>query len=144
MPISKHIAKGNGMAPTIQKGDIFKIDKRTKEFKRGDIILYKIPFEKGEFYQRIIAIAGDKIEIKRNIQGIAEVYLDDKLLSESYKIKKKELSPHPKAIRMEPLIVKRDCYFVMGDDRDLSLDSRFFGALPKFFIKGKVVEIKRQ
>jgi signal peptidase I len=141
-PISIHVAKGNGMAPTIKKGDIFKVDKRIKNFKRGDIVLYKIPFDKSTYFQRIIAIPNDKIEIKRNNKGIGEIYLNDKLLEESYKIKKKEFSPHPKAIQYGPVIIEKDKYFVLGDNRDLSYDSRFFGTLDKIFIKGKVVEIK--
>ncbi len=44
---------------------------------------------------------------------------------------------------MKPVIIKKYSYFVMGDDRDLSFDSRFFGALPRWFIKGKVIEIKK-
>ncbi len=56
LPISSHIAKGNGMAPSIQKGNIFKVNKRIKKFDRGDIILYKLPFDKGEYFQRIIRI----------------------------------------------------------------------------------------
>lgn len=143
LPISSHIAKGNGMSPSIKKGDIFKVNKRIKKFNRGDIILYKLPLDKGEYFQRIIAVPDDKIEIKRNYSGITEVYLNDKSLNEPYKIKKKELSNHPKAIQMKPVIIKKDCYFVMGDDRDLSYDSRFFGPLPKYFIKGKVIEIKK-
>ncbi len=143
LPISSHIAKGNGMAPSIQKGNIFKVNKRIKKIERGDIILYKLPFDKGEYFQRIIAVPDDKIEIKRNYLGITEVYLNDKLLNEPYKIKKKELSAHPKAIQMKPVIIKKYSYFVMGDDRDLSFDSRFFGPLPKWFIKGKVTEIKK-
>lgn len=131
------------MAPSIQKGNIFKVNKRIKKIERGDIILYKLPFDRGEYFQRIIAIPDDKIEIKRNYLGITEVYLNDKLLNESYKTKKKELSNHPKAIQMKPVIIKKNCYFVMGDDRDLSYDSRFFGPLPKWFIKGKVIEIKK-
>lgn len=143
IPISSHVAKGNGMAPSIQKGNIFKVNKRIKKFNRGDIILYKLPLGNSEYFQRIIAIPDDKIEIKRNHIGITEVYLNDKLLNESYKINKKELSNHPKAIQMKPVIIKKNCYFVMGDDRDLSYDSRFFGALPKWFIKGKVIEISK-
>jgi len=143
LPISSHIAKGNGMAPSIQKGNIFKVNKRIKIFNRGDIIIYKLPFDKGEYFQRIIAVPDDKIEIKRNNLGITEVYLNDKLLDEPYKIKKKELSNHPKAIQMKPVIIKKYSYFVMGDDRDLSFDSRFFGALPRWFIKGKIIEIKK-
>lgn len=138
-PTTYHVAKGDGMAPTIKKGDTFIVDKRIKDFKRGDIILYKIPLE-GEYFQRIIALPNDKIEIMRNNKGITEVYLNNKLLDEPYKIKKKEASLHPKAVQMKPLIVKDDHYFVMGDDRDLSFDSRFFGPLHKWFIVGKVVE----
>ncbi len=131
------------MAPSIQKGNIFKVNKRIKKFDRGDIILYKLPFDNGEYFQRIIAVPNDKIEIKRNTQGITEIYLNNKLLDEPYKTKKKEFSNHPKAIQMKPIIIKKNYYFVMGDDRDLSFDSRFFGPLPKYFIKGKVIEIKK-
>ena len=138
--LSKHVAKGNGMAPTIKKGDVFIVDKSIKDFQRGDIILYKIPND-SSYFQRIIAIPGDKIEIKRNKQQITEVYLNDKLLDETYKVKKKETSPHPKAIHFGPIVVEENHYFVLGDDRDLSYDSRFMGALDKNLIIGKVVKI---
>ncbi len=142
-PTIKIVAGGSGMAPAIEKGDILTVDKRIKKFNRGDIVLYWLPFEKGKFYQRVVAIPNDKIEIKRNKDNITEVYLNDKLLDEPYKIIKKEESTHPKAIKMEPVIVGEYRYFVLGDDRDLCYDSRFFGPLNKWFFIGKVVNIER-
>lgn len=89
------------------------------EPKRGDIIIFKYPDDETENYvKRIIGLPGDKVEI---IQG--KVYINDSAepLEEPYLNE----GPNPQDY-YGPYLVPEGCYFVMGDNRNQSLDARFW------------------
>ena len=134
------VARGNGMAPAIRRGDEFLV-RRLKGYKlkRKDFVVYKLGIG-GTYYQRIIGLPKEKIEIKRNQDNIANIYINDKILSEPYK-KLKEYSPHPKAIHYGKTIIAENSYFILGDNRDMSYDSRFLGPINKSKIIGKIIYI---
>lgn len=137
---TKFIAKGNGMAPAIKRGDEFLVKNLKRyELKRDDLIVYKLGI--GEtYYQRIIGLPKEKIEIKRSQDNIANVYINNKILNEPYK-KLKEYSPHPKAIHYAKTLISENSYFILGDNRDMSYDSRFLGPINKNKIIGKIIYI---
>lgn len=91
-------------------------------------------------YQRIIGLPKETIEIKRNQNNIANTYINDKILNEPYK-KIKEYSPHPKAIHYKKILIPENSYFILGDNRDMSYDSRFLGPINKNKIIGKIIYI---
>lgn len=108
-----------------------------EEPQMGDIIVFKYPKdEKRDFIKRVIALPGERVEIRNK-----RVYIDGKLLKESYAIFNQEDSFLESSIsnrdNYEPVTVPPGHLFMMGDNRDNSMDSRFWGFLEEKKIKGK-------
>jgi len=138
------------MVPTLQVGDhlfVLKFayglpipftDKKIFEWnspKRGEIIVFKYPEDpKRDFIKRVIGLPGEEILIKHK-----QVYINGKPLEEPYKIHTDISSSEqfPRDNFEKPVVIPKDSYFMMGDNRDSSLDSRYWNALPKGLIKGK-------
>lgn len=120
--IVKAVVPTGSMEPTIMTDDKIignRIAYLFSEPKRGDIIIFKYPDDETENYvKRIIGLPGDKVEI---IQG--KVYINDSAepLEESYLNE----VPNPQDY-YGPYLVPEGCYFVMGDNRNQSLDARFW------------------
>lgn len=106
------------------------------EPKRGDVIVFKYPLDRSkDFIKRVIAIGGDKIEIKDKIVYVNGVRIkDEHAYFSDPSIIPKDLGPRD---NFGPYIVPKDSYFVMGDNRDRSLDSRFWGFVRKEDLVGK-------
>ena len=93
---------------------------------RGEIVIFRFPQDPSrDFVKRVIGVPGDKVEMR---QG--EVFVNDVRLDEPYITRRSSTS-------MEPLFVPSDSYFVLGDNRVLSNDSRTWGPVPADNIKGK-------
>jgi len=114
-------------------------DKTILKFKqpqRGEVIIFRYPKNpKLMFIKRCIGIPGDTVEIKNKI-----VYLNGMKLEEPY-VFYKDIRTLPGEITVRdnfgPVKVPLDAFFVMGDNRDNSEDSRFWGFLPYKFLRGK-------
>ncbi|MBI4377512.1 MAG: signal peptidase I [Nitrospinae bacterium] len=125
------------MIPTLQIGDHILVNKfiyRFTDIKKGDIIVFKFPRDESrDFIKRVIGLPGDKIEIKNK-----RVYINDTLLNESYAYHEEEggSSYHPRD-NFGPIIIPENKFFVMGDNRENSMDSRFWGFLDKYKVRGK-------
>lgn len=121
------------MVPTIEVQDRFLSNKTAywfKEPKRFEIIVFKPPEAAGskdDFVKRIIGLPGEKIEVEKGI-----VYINDQPLTESF------ISPErvPRA-DFGPWTIPEGQLFVMGDNRNNSQDSRYWGTLPIENIKSK-------
>ena len=133
------------MAPTLLKGDRFLIDKSIyrvgKSPQRGDIIVFKYPEdETKDFIKRVIGMPGDIIE-GRNKQVILNgAPLDDQSYTQRVDPAVIDGAVNPRD-NFGPLTVPRGSYFVPGDNRDQSLDSRFWGYVEAGKINGKAVMI---
>lgn len=108
-----------------------------EEPQMGDIIVFKYPKdEKRDFIKRVVALPGERVEIRNK-----RVYIDGKLLKESYAIFNQEDSFLESSISNRdnygPVTVPPGHLFMMGDNRDNSMDSRFWGFLEEKKIKGK-------
>lgn len=100
------------------------------EFK--DIIVFEFPEDTSkDFIKRVIGLPGDKIEIRDK-----QVYRNGKKLQEPYA---QHTDPNivPKRDNFGPVVVPEDKYFVLGDNRDESYDSRFWGYIKDEKIKGE-------
>ncbi|OGI22050.1 MAG: signal peptidase I [Candidatus Melainabacteria bacterium RIFOXYA12_FULL_32_12] len=142
------------MKPTLIEGDRLIIEKVSTRFskpQRGDIIVFYPPFEKLDqspwskftrlvgyfnsdtaYIKRIIGVPGDMINIKDG-EG---VYINGKPLNESYKREFSRIGCSP-GMYCESVKVPKGNYFMMGDNRSNSQDSRFWGFLPEDRIIGK-------
>ena len=104
------------------------------EPQHGDIIVFNYPNDPSEqFVKRIIAIPGDTIEIR---QGI--VYVNGEKVIEPYINKGTQLAGFSNRDELSSQTVPPESFFVMGDNRRGSRDSREWGFLPRKFIVGKV------
>lgn len=124
----------------------------TKTINRGDLVVFKYPKDPSiDYIKRIIGLPGDKIVYKNknlyingeksSLKKLSEnqtyELFEESVISSTYKIAH---SPKRKSIN-EEYTVPDGHYFVMGDNRDNSNDSRFWGYVPKSNIVGKVVYI---
>lgn len=120
------VVSGSSMEPSYHDGDLLFINKTgLYELRRGDIVL--IPDENGDvMVKRIVGLGGEYIEAKDGIVYIDGVELNEPYLTES-------------TDDMEGTYVDTGSFFVMGDNRDNSYDSRILGSIPKDEIIGEVI-----
>lgn len=123
------------MLDTLQIGDFILVNKLSYKFskpKNDDIIVFEYPLNpKIDFIKRVIGVPGDVIEIKDKI-----VYRNGEKLSPDY-VKYENGYNLAIADNVPKFTVPEDFYFMMGDNRDNSADSRFWGYVHKDAIVGK-------
>lgn len=149
------------MKPTLIEGDRIFVERFSRfysEPKRGDIVVFYPPMEylpedpiaiferlTGFFckdiayIKRVIGMPGDKIIIKSNEDGKYSVFINDKPLNEKYILDEYDYLPCNSRMYCGPMVVPEDSYFMMGDNRGNSQDSRFWGFLPKKRVIGRAV-----
>lgn len=128
------IVSGASMSPTFETGEYLIVDELTYRFeepKRGDVIILKKPSGGGEYLiKRIVGLPGDTVVIKNGAVTVkSKGNPDGEKISEPYVKNKKEENLE--------IAVGDNEYFVMGDNRPISLDSRYIGAIPKENIVGR-------
>lgn len=121
--------EGHAMSPTLNHGDKVLMLKRIGELQRGDIVVFLFPRDQSKSYiKRIVGLPGETIDIKKG-----KVIIDGKPLDEPY--------IHAKYVSFDtmplPLVIPTDQYFVLGDNRKNSSDSRSWGTVPRNLIYGK-------
>ncbi len=124
--------------PTLLVGDhiLVAINLSAKNPDCGDIIVFKYPKDPTkDFVKRIVAIGGDVVEIYNK-----ELLINNKAVKEDYIIHN-DSNIYPTRDNFGPVTVPKNSYFVMGDNRDNSHDSRFWGFIEKSEIKGTVKNI---
>jgi signal peptidase I len=118
------------MEKTLLVGDRVLVNKRNRDAKVGDIVVFKRP--PGEeaaaikdLIKRVIAVPGQTVEAHEG-----KLYVDGQPLAEPY------LAPGTETVMTDKITVPRDHVWVMGDNRSQSRDSRFFGPIKKSSIIG--------
>jgi signal peptidase I len=127
------------MLDTLLIGDHIIVNKLAYKFKEPDfqdIIVFEYPLDPSkDFIKRVVGCPGDKIKIENK-----KLYRNGKLINEKYVTHKDtsdfNISRNPRDYVNE-FIVPKDYYFVMGDNRDSSFDSRYWGFVNKKLIKGE-------
>lgn len=113
---------GESMTPTLNNGDNLIVDKITYRFQdpqRYDIIVFPFRYQADTFYiKRIIGLPGETVQI--DTEGV--IYINGEVLNENYG--REVIKPENVGIAIEPIILGEDEYFVMGDNRNNSTDSR--------------------
>lgn len=149
------------MKPTLVEGDRIFVERVSRFFeapKHGDIMVFYPPseplaqnplaiFERltGFFckdiayIKRVIGLPGDKILIKPDFDGKYGVYVNGKRLKEEYILDDYDYIPCSEKMYCGPFTVPKNNYFMLGDNRGNSQDSRFWGFLPKERFVGKAV-----
>lgn len=128
------------MEPTLLVGDRIFVDQSIfrKNPQRGDVIIFEYPQDSSKsFIKRVVAVGDDTVEIRNK-----QLFVNDALVNENYIIHTDNLT-YPSSVQPRdnfgPVTITADSYFVMGDNRDASMDSRYFGYIPK----AKVIGIAR-
>jgi signal peptidase I len=111
---------------------------------RGDVVVFKYPEEPDrDFIKRVIGLPGETVELRKK-----RVYINGKPLDEPYVHFLVPPSSHAQEVaasdvreQFGPVTVPENAYFVMGDNRDNSQDSRYWGYLPRENIKGKALMV---
>ena len=133
------------MAPTLLVGDHVLVDKSIawngKVLERGEIIVFKFPEdEKKDFIKRVIGLPGERIEIRNKTVYVNDTALEDGGYSQRIDPGILDAQTNPRD-NLGPVTVPQESYFVMGDNRDQSLDSRFFGYVHRSKVIGKALFI---
>ncbi len=127
------------MMPTVHKDDFLMIDPRAFDNgapQRGDLIVFVYPRDPSKrFLMRVITIEGETVEIKNK-----QVFIDGQPLQESYKVHEDSAMDNSRD-NFGPLRIPAGHCFVLGDNRDNSNDSRFWGALPLANVKGQALYV---
>jgi signal peptidase I len=114
-----------------------------REIRRGDIIVFKYPDDpERDFIKRVIGLPGETLELRSK-----QMYVNGQPLDEPYvhflepASAAGEVTSFDVRERYGPVRVPEGQYFVMGDNRDNSQDSRYWGFLPRHYIKGRALMI---
>jgi signal peptidase I len=125
--------EGTSMAPLLSDQERIFINKfvyRFEPIQRGDVVVFWYPLDRSKsFIKRVVGLAGETVEIR---QG--RVYVNGKIVPEPY-----VPSQYEDLSDFGPVRVPKDSYFVMGDHRISSNDSRVFGPVASRYIYGRAV-----
>lgn len=124
------------MYPSFEDGEYILTDKisyRLKQPARGDVVIFRAPRnEEYDYIKRIIGLPGDLIKIENN-----QIYVNNQQLSEIY-LPVNYLTHYGSFMGTgKAVLIPEEEYFVLGDNRDHSSDSREWGFVPKKNIVGK-------
>ena len=113
---------GTSMYPTLEGNEIMLLNKLA-DIDRFDIVVLQLEGEDSNLIKRIMGLPGETVEISEN-----QIYIDGELLDDPY--------GYGITYNIDPVTLGDDEYFILGDNRIISLDSRSFGKIHRSEIKG--------
>ena len=116
---------GDSMKNTLKNGDILLLYKLSS-IDRFDIIVLDEEKDNEKIIKRVIGLPGETVAIKKG-----KIYINDKVIDDEY--------AHGETSDYNKVTLKDDEYFILGDNRLISKDSRYFGPIKDNEIKGKIV-----
>jgi len=164
---SLHRANGSSDAPTIADGEVFLVNRiaydirlpllgtpvtRRADPRRGDVVLFAMPGSGLLATKRVVGVAGDLVEMHAGrlvVNGVSARYrpADDagpsSVLVEEWGGQSHFVIGSTSASSRDATSVPIDHFYVLGDNREQSLDSREFGPVPRSAIQGRVILAKR-
>jgi signal peptidase I len=113
-----------------------------REIKRGDIIVFRYPLQpETDFVKRVVGLPGDTVEVRDKKVSVNGKQLDEPYVihedPQVYPLQPALPEPYRSRDQFGPYSVPAGQYFAMGDNRDRSSDSRYWGTVPRSMIKGK-------
>ena len=127
-----------GGAPTAPERLVLPI----RDIHRGDVIVFKFPEDPDrDFIKRTIGLPGETVEIRDKAVYINGQPLEQAAYHLKFKPRSDDARLDPKALNWGPATVPAGHLFMMGDNRDDSADSRFWGFLPISYVKGRAMTI---
>jgi signal peptidase I len=125
--------EGTSMMPWLadqQRIFVNKFVYRFEEIRRGDVIVFRFPLDQSKSYiKRVVGLPGDEVEIKAG-----DLFINGRYIAEPYVLPRfRDPSSHPS------VVVPPGHYFVLGDHRNTSNDSRTWGSVDRGHITGKAV-----
>lgn len=122
--------EGQAMMPTLRDGERVLAWKVVEEIRRGDLVLFWFPDDPSKSYiKRVIGLPGEEVRIENGKVFINGSELDEPYIPSDYR--SSDAMP-------EPMMVRDHHYFVLGDNRRNSSDSRYWGLVPEKYIYAKV------
>jgi signal peptidase I len=123
--------EGTAMLPAFHDGDKVLIDRKATDIRRGDVIMFLYPKDTSKWYfKRVIALPGETVEMHEGKVFVNGQALDEPYIDQKYN-QKRDIFP--------PRRVPENQYYVLGDNRDNSSDSRYWGTVSKDLITGKYI-----
>jgi signal peptidase I len=128
------LVSGSSMEPTFSNGNYLLVDELTYRFRepeRGEVVVFRYPQDTSSYFiKRIIGLPGETVEVKNGQVDILKNGVSQ-VLREPYVLQRAATADFSKTLGS-------DEYFVMGDNRSFSFDSRSWGPLPKDDVVGMV------
>lgn len=119
------VVSGESMVPTLDGGELMLLKKYDTDYDRFDIVVVNKSVEGDNLIKRVIGLPGDTIRYRNN-----KLYINDEIIEDTYAYGKTE--------NFREITLGNDEYFLMGDNREISLDSRSLGIIKKQEIEGTV------
>ena len=127
--IQVSIVRGNSMEPALHDGDRLVVDRVTysmADVDRGDVVVLRYPRNpEVDFVKRVVAVPGDRVSMRSGVLFVNGERADDYGSIQDF-------------ASMDEMTVPPDAFFVLGDNRPVSCDSREFGLVAQDLIKGRV------
>jgi signal peptidase I len=113
-----------------------------RDIRRGDVVVFKFPEEpERDFIKRVIGLPGDTIEVRSRQVTVNGAPIQEPYAHYLFPISDDDANGFDPRARYGPVTVPADHYFMMGDNRDNSQDSRYWGFLPAHYVKGRALMI---